>query len=185
MDKPSPWRSGVPTESTFPRFSADKGCNQEELKQWLKDDYGIRPMAFQGHESDCNANKHGCPAAAYGLECEGRERCSRNAGISPGGFGRTLRVYLDKSNRRIMTPTPYGTTSWVRGCKRRNALGRINARIDDGFRFENHTIRGKAKMTARVGLCLSVMMALALGSVKAQAHGRMRSLVRAPPASAA
>ena len=47
-------------------------------------------------------------------------------------------------------------------------MERINARIDDGLCFENHTIRGKAKMTARVGLYLPVMMVLALGSVKAQ-----------------
>ena len=40
-------------------------------------------------------------------------------------------------------------------------------------------------MTARVGLALAVMMALALGSIRARAHDRMRSLIRPPPAQAA
>ena len=65
------------------------------------------------------------------------------------------------------------------------ALERINARIDDGVRFERHNIRGKDRMTARVALALAVMMALALGSIRARAHDRMRSLVRPPPAQAA
>ena len=39
-------------------------------------------------------------------------------------------------------------------------------------------------MTARVGLALAVMMALALGSVRAGEPKRMRSLVRAPPQAA-
>ena len=36
---------------------------------------------------------------------------------------------------------------------RRNAVERINSRIDNSFGFERHYIRGKAKMTARVGAC--------------------------------
>ena len=64
-------------------------------------------------------------------------------------------------------------------------MERINARLDDGFSFESHTIRGKARMTVRAGLSLAVMMALALGSVKAGEPQRMRLLVQAPPAPAA
>ncbi|WP_236848792.1 transposase [Candidatus Thiodictyon syntrophicum] len=33
-----------------------------------------RDLAFQGFEADRNALKYRCPAAAYGLECQGRER---------------------------------------------------------------------------------------------------------------
>ncbi len=46
-------------------------------------------------------------------------------------------------------------------------------------------MRGKDRMTVKVGLSLAVMMALALGSMKANAHERMRSLIRPPPAQAA
>ena len=83
-----------------------------------------------------------------------------------------------------MMPTPHGTTSWTRACKRRNAVERINARIDNGFCMESRAVWGKAKMTARVALILSVMIALALDAVKENALIRMRSLVCAPPLAA-
>ena len=52
-----------------------------------------------------------------------------------------------------------------RGYNRRSALERINVRIDRGFGFELHFLRGQAKMQARVCLALAVMMVLTLGSV--------------------
>ncbi len=61
-----------------------------------------------------------------------------------------------------------------------NAIERINSRIDNSFGFEKHYIRGKAKMTARVGLVLVVMMALAVGHIKAGRPECMRSLVSGP-----
>ena len=220
-------------------FSADRGCDQEELKRMLREDHAIRPpidirmlwredwealprkdgeprrrpldpdrvdnvlhteqgrvscrcpatgtmrdMAFHGFDAKRNALKHPCPAAAHGLTCEGRAQCCASAGSDPRKLGPSRRIPLNQANRRILPPTPHGARGWRRGCARRNALERINARLDDGHRFEVHTIRGKAKMTARVGLALGVMMALALGSVKADARRRMRSLVRAPPKAA-
>ena len=95
-------------------------------------------------------------------------------------MGPSRRISLNQANRRIFLPTPHGTRAW----KERSAMERINARLDDGFRFGNHTIRGKTKMTARVGLALAVMMALALGGVRAGEPKRMRSLIRAPPQAA-
>ncbi|MFZ0257351.1 MAG: transposase, partial [Gammaproteobacteria bacterium] len=59
----------------------------------------------------------------------------------------------------------------------------INNRIDHSFGFENHFIRGKAKMQARVRLALAVMMAMALGHVNAGRIEQMRSLVRPIPAT--
>ena len=144
----------------------------------------MRDMAFHGFDAKRNALKYLCPAAAYDLTCEGREQCCANAGSDPRKMGPSRRISLNQVNRRIFLPTPHGTRNWRRGYARRSALERINARLDDGYRFEVHTIRGKAKMTARVGLALGVMMALALGSVKANDHQRMRSLVRAPPEAA-
>ena len=76
------------------------------------------------------------------------------------------------------TPTPWGTPTWTRKYKARTALERINSRIDQGYGFESHYIRGRAKMTLRVNLSMCVMMALALTSVDQPAH--MRSLVKRP-----
>ena len=142
-------------------------------------------MAFQGLEADRDALKRRCPAAAYGLECAGRALCSQRAGVVTEGFGRTLRISLKQVDPLIFTPTLRGPPTWRRACAQRTALGRINARIDDGFRFERRNIRGKDRMTVRVALALAVMMALALGSIRARVHDRMRSLVRPPPAQVA
>ncbi len=78
-------------------------------------------------------------------------------------------------------PTPHGSPSWKRGYNRRSALERINSRIDNSFGFENHYIRGLSKMKTRTGLALAVMMAMALGHVKAGRKEQMRSLVRPIP----
>ena len=131
-----------------------------------------RAMAFQGFEASrgfCGTLKYRCPAAAFGFECAGRDACHRAGGVEPGEYGRIVRIDLDSHDRRIFTPTPWGSPSWRRGYRRRSAMERINSRIDQGFGFETHYIRGLAKMKACIGLALAVMMALALGQVRAPA----------------
>ena len=149
----------------------------------------VRPMAFQGFEADRDALKYRCPAAAYGLDCRGRAACLRDAGSKAGDYGRVVRVGLATSDRRMFTPTPWGSPSWKRGYNRRGALERINARLDGSFGFECHFVRGRAKMTTRLGLAVAVMMALALGAVRAGRPERMCSLVdpgcRSRPSAAA
>jgi len=56
-------------------------------------------------------------------------------------------------------------------------MERIYSRMDNSFGFEKHYIRGKGKMSARVGLALAVMMALAVGDIKAGRPECMRSVV--------
>ena len=143
-----------------------------------------RAMAFQGFEANrgaCGTLKYRCPAAAFDLDCKGREACHRAGGVKPGEYGRIVRIDLDTHDRRIFTPTPWGSPSWRRGYNRRSAMERINSRLDHSFNFETHYIRGLAKMKARVGLALAVMMALALAQVRAGHAERMRSLVGAVP----
>ena len=139
-----------------------------------------RPMAFQGFESDRGALKYRCPAAAYGFQCKGRAQCYRGAGVKDSAYGRVVRIALKDQDRRVFTPTPWGSPSWRRGYKRRTALERINSRVDSSFGFENHFIRGQAKMKARMGLAVCVMMALALGAALENRPQRMRSLVDPP-----
>jgi len=135
-------------------------------------------LAFQGFEADRNTLKYRCPAAAYGLDCPGRERCHQTGGVDPGEYGRIVRIKLDAHDRRIFVPTPHGSPSWQRGYNRRSALERINNRIDHSFGFEQHFIRGLAKMQTRIGLALAVMMAMALGHIKQGRPQQMRSLVQ-------
>lgn len=142
-----------------------------------------RDLAFQGFESDRKTLKYRCPAAAYGLDCAGRAQCHQAGGVNPGEYGRIVRIALDEHDRRIFVPTPHASPSWQRGYNRRNALERINNRIDNSFGFERHFIRGLAKMQTRVGLALAVMMAMALGHVRQGRLEQMRSLVRPIPAT--
>ena len=142
-----------------------------------------RDLAFQGFEADRNTLKYRCPAAAYGLDCQGQTQCHRAGGVQPGDYGRVVRIKLDAHDRRIFVPTPHGSPSWQRGYNRRSALERINNRIDRHFGFEQHFIRGIAKMTTRVGLAIAVMMAMALGHIRQGRPGQMRSLVQPIPAT--
>ena len=87
-------------------------------------------------------------------------------------------INVTKEDRRIFTPIPHGSPSWNRAYNRRSSLERINSRLDNDFGFEKHYIGGKAKMQTRVGLAAAVMMAMALGHVRAGRIEQMRSLVR-------
>jgi len=89
-----------------------------------------RDLSFQGSEPDRNTLEYRCPAAAYGLECAGSEQCHQAGGVNPGYYGR---IDLDAHDRRIFVPTPHGSPSWQCGYNRRNALERINNRIDNSF----------------------------------------------------
>ena len=137
-----------------------------------------RDLAFQGFEADRDTLKYRCPAAAYGLQCQGQSQCHAAGRVNPGAYGRIIRIDITQQNRRLFVPTPYGSPSWKRGYARRSALERINNRIDHGYGFEKHFIRGQAKMKTRIGLALAIMMAMALGHVKAGRIEQMRSLVR-------
>jgi len=137
-----------------------------------------RDMAFRGFEADRNTLKYRCPAAAYGFQCQGHKECSAFGQVNPAAYGRSIRINITKEDRRIFTPTPHGSPSWQRIYNRRSSLERINNRIDNSFGFEKHYIRGKAKMHTRVGLAISVMMAMALGHARASRIGQSRSLVR-------
>jgi hypothetical protein len=131
-----------------------------------------RALAFQGFEDDRESLKYRCPAAAYGYECKGRERC-------PGActeHGRVVRVPLD-TDRRIFTPLARSAKTWKTAYNRRTAVERVNSRIDQVLGFEHHSIRGLTKMRVRVGLGLVVMLAVAVGWIRAQRPEMMRSIL--------
>jgi hypothetical protein len=129
------------------------------------------PMVFHGFEVDRMTLKYRCPAAVYGYECPEREQC----GCSD--YGRVVRLPLSR-DRRHFVPIPRHSVTWSRKYKERTSVERVNSRLTTSFNFENHFIRGKAKMTFRVSLALVIMLAMAFGSIKAGQQDRMRSLVR-------
>lgn len=135
----------------------------------------VRALAFVGFEHDRLTLKYRCPAAYYSSACQGRAECDRLAPSGVGDQGRILRVPLT-TDRRIFTPIARHTRTWERAYDRRTAVERVNSRIDRVLGFEEHFIRGQAKMEARVTLALVVMLAMALGRIRADQAELMRSL---------
>jgi hypothetical protein len=138
-----------------------------------RDEQQTRQLAFVGYEKDRNTLKYRCPAAYYGLDCPGRETCEANTNV--GDYGRVVRIPLER-NRRIFTPVARCSQKWEKAYARRTAVERVNSRVDKLLGFEHHTIRGQAKMEMRMGLALVVMLAMALGRIRAGQAEQMRSL---------
>lgn len=128
-------------------------------------------MAFCGFEKERMTLKYKCPTAAYGIECRGFNECSE------GTQGRIVRIPLD-TDRRIFVPIARSSYKWQRIYNGRTAVERVNSRIDLSFGFEHHFVRGKAKMTLRVGLALIVMLSMALARIKREQMEDMRSLIK-------
>lgn len=128
-------------------------------------------MAFCGYEKDRKTLKYRCPSAAYGIECKGYAECSN------GTKGKTVRIPLEVE-RRIFVPIARSSYKWQRIYNGRTSVERVNSRIDLSFGFEHHFIRGKAKMTVRVGLALIVMLSMALARIKRNQMEEMRSLIK-------
>jgi hypothetical protein len=128
-----------------------------------------RPMAYGGFEQDRQALKYRCPAVHYGFECKGCNHCPVTGGV---------RIKLSQ-DRRVFTPLARSSYRWKHLYRKRTAVERVNSRLDVSFCFEQHFIRGRKKMTLRVGLALVVMLAMALGRVKEKQKDKLRSLVQA------
>ncbi len=77
-----------------------------------------REMAFCGFEKDSRTLKYGCPAAIYGLNCDGYRECLQRHGGKVSDYIRVVCVKLDK-NPRIFTPTPHHCAAWRKDYKRR------------------------------------------------------------------
>lgn len=134
-----------------------------------------RELAFAGFEKDRQTLKYRCPAAFYGSACAGRAECEKLAPEGVGSYGRVVRVPLE-TDRRIFTAVARHTPKWKKAYARRTAVERVNSRIDQVLGLEEHFIRGQAKMETRVTLGLMVMLAMALGRIRANQAELMRSI---------
>ena len=128
-------------------------------------------MAFCGFEKDRKALTYKCPWAVHGIQCMGYAWCSE------GTKGKIVRIPL-QTDRRIFVPIARSSDKWQRFYNGRTAVERVNSRIDLSFGFEHHFIRGKAKMTLRVGLSLLAMLSMALARIRRNQEEDMRSLIK-------
>jgi hypothetical protein len=128
-----------------------------------------REMAFGGFEKDRGTLKYRCPARHYGVKCRGMEQCSATGGV---------RIPLAE-DRRVFTPLARSSYKWKATYKKRTAVERVNARLDEVYGFEKHFIRGLKKMKLRCALALMVMLAMAVGRLRQKQGMNLRSLVKA------
>ena len=125
-------------------------------------------MAYGGFEKKRETLKYRCPAWQYaGVDCAGSEGCPVKS---------CLRIHLSE-DRRIFTPVARSSYRWDELYQQRTAVERLNSRLDVSFGFERHFVRGLEKMKVKAGLALSVMLAMAAGSIKEDRLDQMRSLV--------
>jgi len=144
---------------------------QGQVECWSCVDGQRYPMAYGGYEKDRQTQKWRCPARHYGQTCASQDRCPIGAGSGQ------IRVPLTV-DRRIFTPVARPSGAWKKHYRRRTAVERVNARIDQGYGFERHFIRGLQKMRVRMSLALIAMLAMANGRLKHQQGAAIRSLVR-------
>lgn len=127
-----------------------------------------REMAFDGYDKQRDSLAYKCPAKAYGIKCKGCLMCPVNT-----------KVRIKRSvNPRVFTEVARSSYKWKKMYNKRVALERINSRLDNGYEFENHTIRGKAKMEVEVNIAMSIMMTIALVNAKLGKKENMRSLIK-------
>jgi hypothetical protein len=126
-------------------------------------------MAYAGFEEDRQSLKYRCPARHYGLSCPDVGNCPVKGAV---------RIKLSE-NRRVFTPLPRSSYAWKRLYRKRSAVERVNGRLDQGFGFEQHFIRGQQKMHLRLSLAMLVMLAMAHGRIKQKQQDKLRSLVKA------
>lgn len=166
------WKDGEETKALAP----DKGDNiaynyRGTVYCYCPSSEARYEMAFCGFEKDRKTLKYKCPSAAHGIECRGYARCSE------GTKGKIVRIPL-AVDRRIFVPIARNSYKWRRMYNGRTAVERVNSRVDLSFGFEHHFIRGKAKMTLKVGLSLLVMLSMALARIKRNQQDDMRSLIK-------
>ena len=90
--------------------------------------------------------------------------------------GKAVRIPLAE-DRRVFTPVARSSYVWQDYYDERSAVERVNSRLAGGFGFERPGIRGLAKMQLRITMALTIMLAMALGRIRAGQPEHLRSLV--------
>lgn len=170
IDKRNSWQHGKDTMAV-PNQPGVYYDQKGQVFCWSHEDGQRHTMAYGGYEKDRESQKFRCPARHYGQTCASLDTCRIGSGSGQ------VRVPLS-IDRRVFTSVARSSHRWKKLYAERSAVERVNGRIDQNLGFERHYIRGKKKMTLRVGLALVVMLAMALGRIEQDQAEHMRSLVR-------
>lgn len=165
------WKDGEETKAVYDNARENIVYDYKGTVYCCPDEKKKIEMAFCGYESDRESLKYRCPAEAYGFECEGKTNCLR----SDSDYGKIVRIKLE-TDPRIFTPIARSSYKWKDEYKKRTAVERVNSRIDLCYGFNKHKIRGQRKLELKMGISLCIMLATAVGHIKAEREERMRSL---------
>jgi len=91
--------------------------------------------------------------------------------------GKTHKIYISY-DERVFLPVARDSEKFGKMYKGRTSVERLNGRLDRDYMFEDHGIRGLAKMTLMVSLSMIIMNGMAIGKIKAGKTG-LRSLKKA------
>lgn len=123
------------------------------------------PMVWTGYEKDRQTIRFTCQAKHYDTTCPNRHLCTKH----------TIRIKLH-TDPRIFCAVARNSYKWQRCYNKRTGVERVFARMDTVLGFEDHTIRGMAKMKLWVTVSYSIMLAMAIGRIRANQADRLRSL---------
>ena len=164
IDKRSSWRE----KGTRLLENGKNVAYDEDGSVYCYEDDGKRHlMANGGYDAKRDVLKKLCPQKAKGVPCH----CSKDCTVK-SGF-RIKRSF----DERIFTPVDRTSHKWERLYNMRSSVERVNSRLDRGYGFEVHTIRGIKKMTMRCSLALLVMLGMAYGYLEEKKPEKIRKLV--------
>jgi hypothetical protein len=98
--------------------------------------------------------------------------------------GKIYRIYISY-DERVFLPVARNSKKFKRLYKERTSVERLNGRIDRDFMFEDHCIRGLAKMRMMLSLTLIIMNALAIGKLKRGCNEHLAAVTKIGLSSAA
>jgi hypothetical protein len=133
-------------------------------------------MQFQGFESERGTLKFRCPAAAFGITCKNQDACRSRT--KDQGFGRVVRVDLNRDRRLLGPLYPHGET-FTQTYKARTGIERLFYRLDHLFGFERISMRSLAKARVLVTLGLSAMLATAASWIRLGQTQKIRCRLQA------
>ena len=91
--------------------------------------------------------------------------------------GKIHKIYISH-DERVFLPIARDSEKFRKMYNGRTAVERLNGRLDRDYMFEDHGIRGLAKMTLMVSLSIIIMNGMAIGKIKSGKTG-LRSLKKA------
>lgn len=185
----------LPDYKRMKYFIADRGYDDTDLIERLEEK-GVTPLIPNRHMWKEEASRqyldtdliYDQSGNVYYVDDKGNRHLLRYAGYDKGtdSLRYTFQYKTEnskvfrikrKENLRIFPKISRTSMKYKRIYKRRTAVERMNGRLDRDYLFENHTIRGLAKMTLYVNMSFIISLGFAKGKILAETKENLASWV--------